>query len=345
MESLLLRPHIVGPTSFYGRPYQVQAPQSNGEESLTGYTILLQNQLRDTEKLGFTTRARGLDGPLLQCMTARLMTNSSHNPLPSLTHTYFFPYCCFPEECLKTSAAACQPPSRRFPRGKSRSGPARRRPLPATRPHLGCGPPCGPALPAPRSPLPSAGPERGRPTALPRRSGVPARPRPGRSPRLPPAAGEPRRPRKAGGPAVTDARPPPRPGRSPHVLPFPLLAGELGAAGPVRPQQLLLPRLRRRLASRRHKERPHPGRPRTPLLPRPGPPARPARRHSPPSRQPLAAAPRSDQAAPGLPRQRPPLCGMESAPGERENGDEAVRSRTGLVNTYGREYYPSSTEG
>lgn len=200
-------------------------------------------------------------------------------------------------------------------------------------------------LPAPRSPLPSAGPERSRPTALPRRSGVPARPRPGRSPRLPPAAGEPRRPRKAGGPAVTDARPPPRPGRSPHVLPFPLLAGELGAAGPVRPQQLLLPRLRRRLASRRHKERPHPGRPRTPLLPRPGPPARPARRHSPPSRQPLAAAPRSDQAAPGLPRQRPPLCGMESAPGERENGDEAVRSRTGLVNTYGREYYPSSTEG
>ena len=206
MESLLLRPHIVGPTSFYGRPYQVQAPQSNGEESLTGYTILLQNQLRDTEKLGFTTRARELDGPLLQCMTARLMTNSSHNPLPSLTHTYFFPYCCFPEECLKTSAAACQPPSRRFPRGKSRSGPARRRPLPATRPHLGCGPPCGPALPAPRSPLPvprsrQRGPSAAAPRPCPVGAGCPLGPGPAE------ARGSPQPQVSRGGPARQAAPP------------------------------------------------------------------------------------------------------------------------------------------
>lgn len=49
-----------------GWPYQVQAPQSNGEERLRGYMVFLQNQLREIEQFVFGTRARGLGGPVHQ---------------------------------------------------------------------------------------------------------------------------------------------------------------------------------------------------------------------------------------------------------------------------------------
>lgn len=50
----------------YGRPYMIQNCTLNqvGEETLTGYIIGLQWQLKETEKSVLCIRARGLDGPV-----------------------------------------------------------------------------------------------------------------------------------------------------------------------------------------------------------------------------------------------------------------------------------------
>ena len=50
----------------YGRPYMIQNCTSNqvDEETLTGYIIGLQRQLKEIEKLLLGIRARGLDGPV-----------------------------------------------------------------------------------------------------------------------------------------------------------------------------------------------------------------------------------------------------------------------------------------
>ena len=49
----------------YGRPYMIQNCTSNqvGEETLTGYIVGLQWQLKEMEKSVLGIRARGLDGP------------------------------------------------------------------------------------------------------------------------------------------------------------------------------------------------------------------------------------------------------------------------------------------
>lgn len=149
------------------------------------------------------------------------------------------------------------------------------------RPPGGPAPAAGSRLPRRRHPpLPSAGPERGPAAGAHRRR---RRPGPGRAPALPrssPAGagaharrgraeaarrssetpverGEARHGREQPrGAAARQAPAPPPPSltHSPQVLPLLLLAGELGAAGPVRPQQLLLHQHRRHLANCSHKE-------------------------------------------------------------------------------------------